>query len=566
MTFSQTVLEPDQLASRAVLSSYHKFGIRNAVIPHTSHQTDPVGWIRDKLGIPEHTLRWSLNDGYEDHRWDGTPDPLSCVLEALAAWEDVGVESGTGTGKTFLGACVVLWFLACWEDSVVVTAAPKLAQLTKHIWKEIGRLWPRFHRHFPQAELLASGVIHMKPAVEDREVWAATAFGCGVGADETSATKAQGWHAEHMLILTEETPGVHSAIMVAFENTCSSPHNLRLAFGNPDFEEDELHQFCLIPSVVHVRVSALDHPNVVTQDHTIVPGAVSLPAVERRAELYRHLPSMYASRVRGISPKQAVGVALAYNEADHLETWDDTNMLEQGWSLYGAIDFGAWRFCFLLGAVDRAKRMHIVEEYFSQKETLTTRARYIHELLNEDYESPKRKQKRIPIWGDSANAQDIIEINAAFKKMGSPYRVSPVKKTTTEGKSFRAACVARINDLLGRRALLFRRRLGDDIEWNLGASVASPGRPTKISRLLWEIRNWRYPDKREDKAQEQDPDDDSADGADAIAALRYLVMSWWKATQFKPPKPKKDHNTDTGLEKKLDRIAKHRRQIARHPF
>ena len=559
--FSQTALGLDSLTERHEAGGYDEFGVHSSVAAHVDYQDDPLGWISDILGVPEHTLRWSLNDGYADHVWDGTMDPLSEVLEALAGWDSVGVESGTGTGKTFLGACIVLWFLACWEDSIVVTAAPKLAQLTKHIWKEIGRLWPKFHRHFPQAELLASGVIRMRPAVEDREVWAATAFGCGVGAEEASATKAQGFHAEHMLILTEETPGVHAAIMVAFENTCSSPHNLRLAFGNPDYEEDELHQFCLMKGVVHVRVSALDHPNVVTNDHTVVPGAVSSVAVERRAELYRHLPSMYQSRIRGISPKRAVGVALNYNEADHLETWDDTAQKKQRWPFYCGIDFGSWRFSFLLAAADRAKRLHILEEYFSQQQTLSTRALYIHELLTK-YDAPKSTR----IWGDSAAAQDIIEINAAFKKLDSPYRVSPSNKSSVEGKSYRAACVERLNDLLGRRALLMRRGLGGGNEWMQGASVASPGRPRSISRLLWEIRNWRYPDKQGDKAQGQDPDDDTADGGDAIAALRYLVMGWWNAAQFKPAPMKKDRNIDMGLEEKFERIAKQERQVARHPF
>ena len=54
-----------------------------------------------------------MKDGYDGNEWDGSVDPLSEVLEALARGEDVGVESGTGTGKTFLGAAIVLWFLAC---------------------------------------------------------------------------------------------------------------------------------------------------------------------------------------------------------------------------------------------------------------------------------------------------------------------------------------------------------------------------------------------------------------------------------------------------------------------
>tara|TARA_R110000824_G_scaffold241573_2_gene430311 strand:- start:3036 stop:4700 length:1665 start_codon:yes stop_codon:yes gene_type:complete len=554
-------LTPEALRDRAVLREYTAFGRRTAARAHSEYQGDPVGWIRDKLKIPEHTLRWTLNKGYGAHEWDGSVDPLSGVLEALARGEDVGVESGTGTGKTFLGACIVLWFLACWEGAIVVTAAPKLAQLTKHIWKEIGVLWPQFQQHFPEAELLSSGVVRMRPAIEERESWAATAFGCGVGADESSATKAQGWHAEHMLILTEETPGIHPAIMTAFENTCSAPHNLRLAFGNPDYEEDQLHQFCLQPHVTHVRVSALDHPNVVGDDASIVPGAVGLGAIDRRKGLYAHIPAMYESRVRGISPRQATGVALGFVESDHMEHTSLTTCADQKWPMFAGIDFGAWRFSFVLAAADRAKRLHVLAEHFSQQETLTVRALAIHELLSR-HDAPART----PIWGDSANPQDILEINAAFRKLGSPYVVRAVAKVSTEGKRYRAACVERLNDLLGRRALLFHRGLGSGQKWYKGASVVSRGRMVTGSRLLWEIRNWRYPVRQEGRAQHQDADDDTADGADAIAALRYLVMSWWRAAAFTPPPKKKVRNRDTGLEERLDRIARSERQRTRHPF
>ena len=559
--FSPESLNPDRLRTHAVLDEYRSFGHTEEVIAHVEYQHDPIGWMRDKLGVPEHTLAWSLNEGYEDHKWDGDINPLALVCKEIAEWRDVGVESGTGTGKTFLGACIVLWFLAVYEDSIVVTVAPKLNQLTKHLWKEIGSLWPQFQRSFPQAELLASGVIRMKPAVEDREIWGATAFGTGVGAEEQSATKAQGWHAEHMLILTEETPGVHPAIMVAFENTCSSPHNLRLAFGNPDYEEDELHQFCLSPNVTHVRVSALDHPNVVAGDSSVVPGAVSVSAIERRKELYAHIPSMYESRVRGISPKQATGVTLAFVDSDHMETFDPAGMKDQNWPMFGGIDFGAWRFSFILATADRAKRLHIIDELFSQQETLTARAKSIDALLSK-YDAPNTT----PIWGDSANPQDILEINQALRNLESKYRVRAVSKTSGEGKPYRRACVERLQDLLGRRSLLFNRSMGRGMTWYKGASVASQGKQMTGSRLMWEIRQWRYPEKRDGKAQVQDPDDDTADGADAIAGLRYLVMSWWKGARYEAPEDKPRRNRDTGLEDILERIAEQQQKIQRYPF
>ena len=96
-----------------------------ATTVHTAYQRDPFGWIVEHLEVPEETLRWSLNPCYDSRAWDGTPDPMAVILNALANWENVGIESGTGTGKTFLAACITLWFLACHEDSIVVTVAPK---------------------------------------------------------------------------------------------------------------------------------------------------------------------------------------------------------------------------------------------------------------------------------------------------------------------------------------------------------------------------------------------------------------------------------------------------------
>jgi phage terminase large subunit len=265
------------------------------------YRSDPVAWAVEQLEVPEHTIRWSLNPGYSSHRWDGTADPMVAILNALAEWEDVAVESATGTGKTFLGAVIVLWFLDCFEGSTVVTAAPKEKQLTLHIWKEIATLFPKFRRIRPFAEL-TSLRIRMRPGSDD---WAAHGFAAGVGASEESATKAQGFHAEHMLIITEETPGMHGAIMTAFENTSTAPHNLQLNFGNPDSQQDELHKRAHAPGVKAVRISALDHPNVVSGDDRIVPGAASRKSNERRRRRYGENSRIYQSRVRGISPAES---------------------------------------------------------------------------------------------------------------------------------------------------------------------------------------------------------------------------------------------------------------------
>ena len=271
---------------------------------HTEYRTDPVRWANDKLGIPAPTLRWSLMDRrYRDHRWDGTPDPIAAALDALAAGSDVGVESGTGTGKSYgIGAVAVLWWLACWENALAFTFAPKEDQLKLFIWKNIGELWPRFQQHFPSA-VLTDLTIRMRGGLD--ESWAAHGYAVGIKAGETVSTKASGMHAADMLMVYEEMPGINPQVVAAGEHASVAPHNLRLGLGNPNSQLDPLHRFATSPGVTHVRASSLDHPNVVLNDHTRIPGAVSLKSIEKRLTAYGEDDPIYLSRVRGFSPAQS---------------------------------------------------------------------------------------------------------------------------------------------------------------------------------------------------------------------------------------------------------------------
>ena len=276
---------------------------KRARLRHFKHQIEfyqknPIQWMSDRLGIRKETIVWSLFPGYENHQWDGTPDPLEKIMTALVNNKWVGVESATGPGKTFIGAAIVLWFLDVYKNSLVVTTAPKQDQLSLHIWKEIGKMHPKFAKGD-----LTTLKLRMNPGKDD---WIAVGFVAGVKADEDSATKAQGFHAEHMLIIIEETPGVPLPIITAFQNTSTAPHNLILAFGNPDHQLDNLHTFCLQDNVEHIRISAYDHPNVVLNDATIVPGASSLAGIRRIEDRYGKNHPFTLSRTRGISPTQPV--------------------------------------------------------------------------------------------------------------------------------------------------------------------------------------------------------------------------------------------------------------------
>jgi hypothetical protein len=278
------------------------------VDPMTEYQRNPVGFFVNVLGIPEHTIRWTMNAGYDHHAWDGTPDPLIAMLEGLRDWDDVCVEAGTGTQKSHTAAAAILWFLGCWSGARSFTFAPTEKQLRAFIWMEIGKLWPRFQIAFPSA-VLTDLRIRMR-GVRDG-AWGAQGFAVGQRAGEDVSVNAQGMHAEHMMLVYEETPGIPLPVIEAGENTSTAPHNIRLALGNPDHQLDALHLFghdqfgAVRPGVRAIRISALDHPNIVTENPNVVPGAASQKSVWRRKAKYGEDGRLYKSRIRGLSPAEA---------------------------------------------------------------------------------------------------------------------------------------------------------------------------------------------------------------------------------------------------------------------
>ena len=253
-----------------------------------------AGWSTRALGGPSRILRSVTSDGRAE-----------CVCIRVAASDALYVTKDfIVTHNTYVAACLTLWFLACFEDSLVIQAAPKEDQLLLQVWKEIGGLILRFKKHFPQAELL-TGKLRMRPAEGEKEKWAAQAFVCGVGANEETAGRAKGFHARDMLIITEETQSIDPAIIASFDHTRTDDHNLHFAVGNPDHQRDQLHQFCVRPNVVDIRISAFDHPNVVS-GASIVPGAIGRRRLgERQVECDPPSSRMYLSQLRGVSPAES---------------------------------------------------------------------------------------------------------------------------------------------------------------------------------------------------------------------------------------------------------------------
>lgn len=273
---------------------------------------------------------------------------------------------------------------------------------------------------------------------------------------------------------------------------------------------------------------------------------------EARAALRRalaHNPAQLAAREHGVFVKPS-GLVLKFDEAKHtvpLSHAEVERILQQRrCRVFGGTDFGAHRFAFVLIIVDETGKLYLIDELFIQggqyrdvvdrdergREVIRERgrARKIHELLV-GWQVPAHQFLGI---GDCANPQDIIELNSAMIAIESPYRFGAVHANN----KIISAGVMRVQGLLGSGNLVVRRGLGavvgavdpkEDEEqrvWYVGRKSDSDGHPVEGSRWIWEANNWLYPKGEVDKAQKDLPNDDSADGADMMAATRYVVMTF----------------------------------------
>lgn len=269
------------------------------------YQYDPFEWLRDVLKEDPAVLQWSSHPEYESHVWDGDADPLSNAWLSLVRKRWVGLKAATGTGKTYMAARIMLWFLDVFPDSLVLTTAPKESQLKQNLWGELSVVLDQYKKTRPYMRIKS---LNLKPEGNNKHCpyaqrWEAIGIVSQVGAEEQSATKYQGYHRKHMLIICEEAAAMHPAVMNAIENTCSDAEtNLIFCLGNPDSELDELHRFCEFNTKVDsYRISAYDHPNVVLK-RSVIPGAVTQSSIDLRLEKFGESHPLFQSRVRGITP------------------------------------------------------------------------------------------------------------------------------------------------------------------------------------------------------------------------------------------------------------------------
>ena len=194
--------------------------------------------------------------------------------------------SANGVGKTLGLAVGVLWWLYARGPSAVVSVAPTERQSRELLWGEIRRLFLNATPQLP-GELFTSAL-----RVSDKDRWYA------VGFSTNDANRLTGFHHDRLLIVLDEAQGLDAQVWEGAYAVVTGEGNRICAIGNPGAPTGRWFDITRGDGWKGIRISAMDHPNVVTGTE-VIPGAVSQRFIDRLAAEYGKGSSVFANRVLG---------------------------------------------------------------------------------------------------------------------------------------------------------------------------------------------------------------------------------------------------------------------------
>lgn len=220
-------------------------------IDYTQYVGNPLGFIKDYMEI---------------NVWSKQEEVIQSVLENRFT----SVESGHGTGKSYVMALLACWWLSCnVDEAIVITIAPTHAQVAGIIWRYIRFLGRKYH---------------LPGNIFETSRWDIAPNRYAVGLSPRKASKEdmitlQGYHSKNLLVILDEAAGLPRILYDGVVSLCVGENNKVVAIGNPIEKSGPFYESCNSPMWNSIRISCLEHPNVI-QNREVIPGAVSRSWVE----------------------------------------------------------------------------------------------------------------------------------------------------------------------------------------------------------------------------------------------------------------------------------------------
>ena len=192
------------------------------------------------------------------------------IILSVLENQNTAVKGCHESGKTYIGAAIMHWWLSSHVDSIIVTTAPSQDAVERLIWKD-------YHDIYNNAPL---GIYPVGPLNAEHNIgpkW----YAIGKTANPTNAAYFQGFHTRgRVLYILDEGSGVEPIFFDARHRFASKPNDRVLALCNPYPANTEMHRSFKSAAWHSITISAFDTPNV-KANSVVIPGLVQMEQVNK---------------------------------------------------------------------------------------------------------------------------------------------------------------------------------------------------------------------------------------------------------------------------------------------
>lgn len=243
--------------------------------------TDPVGWVRDRLG---------------EHLWSKQAD----IAESVVTHRRTAVKSCHDAGKSFIASRIADWWIDSHPagEAFVVSTAPTYKQVHAILWEEIRKAAKSAEK---RGQKLPGRVLQS----DEWKLDDGTLVGFGRKPADTDEHGFQGIHRRYVLVIIDEACGVPDQLWTAVEAITTNADCRILAIGNPDDPNTEFGRVCKPGSGWNViQISAFDTPNFTDEPvpEGLRPLLLSPEWVEDKRRRWGEESPRYTSKVLGDFP------------------------------------------------------------------------------------------------------------------------------------------------------------------------------------------------------------------------------------------------------------------------
>ncbi len=169
------------------------------------------------------------------------------IIRAVFKYQRVAVKSCHGIGKTYIASRIAHAFLFAFIDSIVVTTAPTFRQVENILWREM--------RQAKSKSVVPLGGNMLKTKYELDEKW----YAIGLSSDKDD--NFQGFHAEHLLAISDEASGISDNTLNVQEALMTSEGTHELWIGNPTNTNGKFYDAFKSDMWHKISISCFDTPN-----------------------------------------------------------------------------------------------------------------------------------------------------------------------------------------------------------------------------------------------------------------------------------------------------------------